>query len=68
MHFFSQEKFRHAMETSQRIVKETATSDEKQMSEILSVATSLVNLLNRTDSVSDTIELLKQEYCGFNIN
>ena len=50
------------METSRRVVKETATSDEKQMSEILSLTTCLFNLLNRTNSVSDTIELLKQEY------
>ena len=50
------------METSQRVVKETATSDEKQMSELLSVATSLFNLLNTTDSVIDTIDLLIQEH------
>ena len=57
-----QEKFWQAMETSQRVVKETATSGEKQMSELLSVATSLFNLLNTTDSVIDTIDLLIQEY------
>ena len=50
------------METSQRAVKETATSDEKQMSELLSVATILFNLLNTTDSVTDAIDLLIQEH------
>ena len=50
------------METCQRVVKDKATSDEKQMSELLSVATILFNLLNATYSVSDTIDLLKQEH------
>ena len=50
------------METSQQAVKETATSDEKQMSEILSLTICLFNLLNTTDSVSDIIDLLVQEY------
>ena len=50
------------METSQRVVKDKATCDEKLMSELLSVSTILFNLLNTTNSVSDTIDLLKQEH------
>ena len=50
------------MELSQRVVEETATSDEKQMSGLLSVANNLFDLLNTTNSVSHTIDLLILEH------
>ena len=57
-----QDKFRDALETSQRVIKETFLDDNIQMNQVLTAASELYHLISSNNSLAKTVQLLEQTY------
>ena len=62
-----QTKFHNAMETSQRVVKETADRDKKQITVVLASLHRIVEVLNTSYDIMQNFSLLAQKYKAPNI-
>ena len=62
-----QTKFHNAMETSQRVVKETADRDKKQITAVLDGLQRIVEVLNNLHDIMQDFNLLAQKYKAPNI-
>ena len=57
-----QDKFRYALETSQRVIKDTFMADNIQMNQVLTATSELYSLISSNNSLAKTVQLLEQTY------
>ena len=62
-----QTKFHKALETSQRVVKETADRDKNQITTVLTGLQRIVEVLNNTYHIMQNFSLLARHYKAPNI-